>query len=489
MPTEPTDYLADRALLKGMVDWVREGRAGALDLGPEGGEIGEASSRFVDALRAGAPAITSEVLTPAAIEIIRCACRNIRLGEPADLIRDGQLLFRYISTAAWPEPDFEERAELLWECGLSIWRASRSTADAGLADNWRRRLAEVFAALGPLREAILEDLGSDGEELQFESLAAASLWMDAEIETAPSDVLRTAEAVQGKLGDGSTSGLSSEEDRYFRGYIALRAGSACRILGLRARAREWLDQAEAAFRHLTDPTPDLSRLSYQRLALRAEERHFQEVLELAPSLTQSFVKLEMPEDALKCRFLEAAALKETEKFAEACRAFQEICRDAETLGNRKLQGTARYNLVQIHSLLGEAEKAILESQKALPLLEEQQNRVGIAKLQWGLAYLFRDQGDLPAAVDMFRRAQVEFREIGMRADMAAIQLVIADLLLDSGQEIQAEKEILAALPIIEELKMVPEGVAAIALLRESLRQRSINRQALRDLHGYFEELA
>ncbi|MBC8646314.1 MAG: hypothetical protein H7X85_04075, partial [Thermoanaerobaculia bacterium] len=52
-----------------------------------------------------------------------------------------------------------------------------------------------------------------------------------------------------------------------------------------------------------------------------------------------------------------------------------------------------------------------------------------------------------------------------------------------------EQEILAALPIIEELKMVPEGVAAMALLRESLRQRSINRQALRDLHGYFEELA
>jgi hypothetical protein len=77
----------------------------------------------------------------------------------------------------------------------------------------------------------------------------------------------------------------------------------------------------------------------------------------------------------------------------------------------------------------------------------------------------------------------------MRADMAAIQLVIADLLLDSGQEVQAEKEILAALPVIEELRMVPEGVAAIALLRESLRQRSINRQALRDLHGYFEELA
>lgn len=308
-------------------------------------------------------------------------------------------------------------------------------------------------------------------------------------ETAPASVRDDAVFLYRFIDEPKRSiGLFDERD-YFLGETALIAGTACRFLGLRPEARRWFDRSEAAFRHTMNPVAEWSRLSYQRLALRAEEREFEEIFELAPSLTQSFVKLEMPEDALKCRFLEAVALKETEKFAESCRAFEEICRDAETLGNRKLQGIARYNLVQIHSLLGEADKAILESQKALPLLKEQQNRVGIAKLQWGLGYLLRDQGDLAGAIEIFRKAQQEFGGIGMRADMAAIQLVIADLLLDSGDEVQAEQEILAALPIIEELKMVPEGVAAMALLRESLRQRSINRQALRDLHGYFEELA
>jgi hypothetical protein len=36
--------------------------------------------------------------------------------------------------------------------------------------------------------------------------------------------------------------------------------------------------------------------------------------------------------------------------------------------------------------------------------------------------------------------------------------------------------------------MVPEGVAALTLLQESVRQKAINRSALRDLHGYFDEL-
>lgn len=77
----------------------------------------------------------------------------------------------------------------------------------------------------------------------------------------------------------------------------------------------------------------------------------------------------------------------------------------------------------------------------------------------------------------------------MPADVAALHLVIADVLLDSGQERQAEWEIRAALPVIDRLKMVPEGFAAMSLLRESLRRRSIDRQALRNVHGYFEELS
>jgi hypothetical protein len=41
--------------------------------------------------------------------------------------------------------------------------------------------------------------------------------------------------------------------------------------------------------------------------------------------------------------------------------------------------------------------------------------------------------------------------------------------------------------VIDELKMVPEGMAALALLRESVRGRGIDRAALRELHGYFEK--
>jgi hypothetical protein len=78
-------------------------------------------------------------------------------------------------------------------------------------------------------------------------------------------------------------------------------------------------------------------------------------------------------------------------------------------------------------------------------------------------------------------------KIGLRNDVAAIHLVLGEILFDLGLDDQAEAEVRAALPIIEEEKMVPEGYAALSLLRESLLRRQVDRQALRNLHGYFRE--
>jgi hypothetical protein len=139
-------------------------------------------------------------------------------------------------------------------------------------------------------------------------------------------------------------------------------------------------------------------------------------------------------------------------------------------------------------MMGDSENAIEASRKAIPVLTRLNDRVALAKVQWGLATLLREVGQTAASIDAYRTARQQFHRIGMRADEAALGLVVADLLLESGKDQEAMREILAALPVIDELRMVPEGVAALSLLRESLRHPKINRQALRDLHGYFEDL-
>jgi tetratricopeptide (TPR) repeat protein len=279
-----------------------------------------------------------------------------------------------------------------------------------------------------------------------------------------------------------------DEREYFLGEFALLAGAACRQLSRREEAYVWFDRAEAGFRHTINAAGDLSRLGYQRLAERLEERQLDVVLELLPSLIESFESLEMHEDALKCRFLEGLALMETDELRAAVSTFEEICREAEGLGNERLLATAYANLTHIHGMMGNAEAAMAASAKAIPVLRRLDDRVTLAKVQWGFATLLRETGQLAASIEAYRKAQQEFDAIGMRADIAALNLVVADLLLEMGRGREALAEIGAALPVISELKMAPEGMAALSLLRESARRQEINRQALRELHGYFEEL-
>jgi tetratricopeptide (TPR) repeat protein len=283
-------------------------------------------------------------------------------------------------------------------------------------------------------------------------------------------------------------GLFDERD-YFLGETALLAGTACRQLSRRDEAQVWFDRAEAGFRHTMNTVGDLSRLGYQRLAERLEERQIEIVLELLPPLIESFQRLEMHEDALKCRFLEGLALMETDELSESVQVFQQIAADAEKLGTPRLLAAAYGNLTHVYGMMGDSTRAIASSSKAIPILRRLDDRIALAKVQWGLATLLRETGQIPASIEAYRRAREGFEQIGMRADTAALNLVIADLLLEQGRDLDALREITAALPVISELKMAPEGMAALSLLRESARRQEINRPALRELHGYFEELS
>src|SRR5262249_20663252 len=122
-----------------------------------------------------------------------------------------------------------------------------------------------------------------------------------------------------------------------------------------------------------------------------------------------------------------------------------------------------------------------------PRLRRVKNQVGLAKVQWGLAALLRERGQLSEAVTAYREARAELAALGMRADVAALSLVLADLLLGLGARGEALREISSALPMIEELGMAQERVAALTLVSESARRKEVDRAALRELYLSFRK--
>jgi tetratricopeptide (TPR) repeat protein len=341
-----------------------------------------------------------------------------------------------------------------------------------------------------LLEISIPERPARAEELRLEHaevLLAVCEILARRIETAPASVAEEADFFFRFLESPVRKIGEFDEREYYLGELALIAGGANRILFRREDARRWFDRAEANFVRVANASIHFARLAYQRLALATEERRFEEVLELAPVWYDNCRRLGLQEEALKCRFLEGLSHWERGEADAAVDTYRSILDESRVIGMGRLCAQAANNLAHFSSALGRVEEALRYSQIALPLLQEANNRVHLAKLRWSMGDLLRTQGKTKDAVETYRQALHECEEIGMRGDGAAIHLVLADTLLEAGHEAQAEWEVRAALPIIEEEKMVPEGFAALTLLRESLRRRKLDRQALRSLHGYFRE--
>lgn len=356
---------------------------------------------------------------------------------------------------------------------------------------WRRYLSpdEGRVAGERVLATPLPERAARGKELLLEE-PSTILWLLHRLnelrESEPANVREEAEFLYCFLRKPKRKIGVLDERTFFLGEAALVATIVCRLLSRRDEAYRWLDRSEAGFRLSAKHVEDLSRLTYQKLALYVEERRFDEVLDLVDDLFDTFVNCEMAEEAIKTRFLQGAALRETGKLEEAIEVFEKIREWCRSLADgEKLFAMAANNLVLLYAAVRKPEQALCLAQEAAPVFRRLNNVFGLAKLHWAVGDALRAQRKLAEAIRTYREAQSEFAGLGMRADVASLHLVVADLLLELGQEPQAEWEVRAALPVITEEKMVPEGFAALSLLQQSVKARKLDRRALRELHGFF----
>jgi len=284
---------------------------------------------------------------------------------------------------------------------------------------------------------------------------------------------------------GRGLGYFDERD-FFLGEAALLAGSASRLLGNRSETELWLDRADASYRHTINPTASLARVAYVRLSLRYDMGRYTDVLELLPSIGLTFEKLGMHSELGKCRFLEAMSLKELGRYAESASRFQSMLTATEFQADAGIRGMAMTNLGNLRSLEGDAQGALVAYKAAQPMLEAARRHEMIADLKGMVAETLRTIGQTSASIDAYRECVSDHIQLGMEARAAYVRVLLSEALLEAGRPREAEWELLAALPTINEQQMVPEGFAAVVLLQESLRQRKTDPKALSDLRQYLQ---
>ncbi len=277
-----------------------------------------------------------------------------------------------------------------------------------------------------------------------------------------------------------------DERQYFLGETALIAGIGCRLLGRREQSGRWLDRAEAGFRHTVNPAPYLANVTHARLALFYEMRQYDHVFDLLPSLAASFENLNMGRELARCHYLEAMALKECGRLGEASARLLSLIENPQVSSDSTILGLALVNLGDVESEAGRFNEAMACYQRALPVVQNGGKPIVLAQLKSAIGTTLKQQNNFAASVEAYQEAICEFSQLEMRAEVAYLRVLKSEVLVAIGRHREAEWEILAALPTIEEEKMVPEGFVAVGLLREAIRSRKSDPAALRELREHLQ---
>ena len=194
----------------------------------------------------------------------------------------------------------------------------------------------------------------------------------------------------------------------------------------------------------------------------------------------------MESEAVKCRLLLAMAYKHVGQNLKALGSLEGLEERALTVGDRSLHARILSEIADLNQLEGRLDLAVMALRKALNLLEGEGRSAARADLQLVVGGVLRASGAVGEADTAFREARTEYLALEMRPQAAYTSLVIAETLIGVGREREAEWEIRAALPVIDEIQMVPEALAAVALLRESISRRKTDLAAVRDLKTRLE---
>jgi tetratricopeptide (TPR) repeat protein len=407
------------------------------------------------------------------------------------LLEEADAVYQFILRIDWGDDDFDEQRLLLRQCAEIGWQSvGISIADTAAfrrrqPSEEARESALAFLTKGPEESGTHE---ADRSLSDPDEMSAVCELLGKSSNSDPRLVAERASAVNRWLkGQEGKCGLFDERD-YFLGETARLAANAFRLLGNHDDAEAWLQRAEAGFRHTVNPGPLMAQVAYLRLALAYERHRNHEVLELLPSLLKNFEKFGMRSEAAKTHFLEAMTLKDCSRNREAFDKFTSLAETLDQTAEPVLLGQAFVEVGAFLALEGQYDKAIASYQKALPLLSQSGSQLFVAHLKMTVGETFGAQGNHSSAAKAYREGIELYAEIGMVTYVAYCRVVRAETLIALGRHREAEWEILAALPTIEEQKMVPEGFMATALLRESVSRRQANPNALRELREQLRQL-
>jgi tetratricopeptide (TPR) repeat protein len=314
----------------------------------------------------------------------------------------------------------------------------------------------------------LDEIVATGPEAVFQAL----LYLRERGEATPRMVAARVRELYRAVNEDESS-LPADLRVFFLSEAARVLAGVLRGIGRPSELTEWLDISEAHARLDVNPEPQLARIEMVRLLLCHEQSLHSRICRIAPRLERKFADLGMDEERVKCRIAWAAALKVLGRFEQALQVLDPVKKSRNQI-RPSLYGWVLLHSGDLYQLCGDYGRALEELIEAGRLLLEGRQFTGLADVKSMISGIYRAHGRLEEAIELLKSSEQQHALLGMRSGVAYHRILIAETYLAMGRPREAEIEIRAALPIIEEQGMLADAVIAVNLLREAVRQRKLD---------------
>jgi tetratricopeptide (TPR) repeat protein len=447
-------------------------------------------------IQVGEMAELKAVCDPDRADEMHAMCRLIARedGHCEGRLRSIALFYQSVQQMSWPDDRVGEQADLLARLSYLAWLHANRWSSFDEAETWERIAVDQTLRHEMVRGFLGIPARSRSEDLNRRFLSdpavllAACARLRSMVETSPLKSVEEAILVYGWLDTNRQVFEPGQEFELRLAELAWIAAVGNKHCGRYRESQAWLDRLEHNCDGIAGAERLRARAGYVRLAVLHELRCYQEVIASLAELKERFARLGMRLSFAKCCLLEAITLKEIGRDAEARVAFDALSRDPAIQGERSLQGMVFTGIAELEGRLGLFEAAHSNILKAIQMLKESGTPLAVAHLHAVEGELLRDQGQLDRAVDSYRAAVVVYSAGEFPSHAAYLRVVLAETLMAAGRENEAISEIVAALPVIDGEHLVREGIAAMALLRESVRRKKTDPRALRELREQLERM-
>jgi tetratricopeptide (TPR) repeat protein len=418
----------------------------------------------------------------------------------ADVTSEANAICLFLRRVEWPAAGFEEKAELLRWCAQIGWMLSgRSFADvhacrAVSVPNHLIAVRLMHSKATPaipsveitnrFREYLKTDAGQrDLRIIQQDPDFAIGIlnFLSSHSSKEPRLVASEASWLYRVLESTPQSRWLFDENDYVLGSLALIAGGSYRLLGGPEEFNKWMNTAEERFGRTVTENSLLAYVACERLAQDLDRSRYDAVVPHAEALSRVALKTGHTRLFQKSRLIKATALKTLSRISEAEPLFLELSQELEASEETLLLGQCLVHWGNLLSLSGRYQDALGIYKKTEAVARAAASPMTSANLFGALGECLRDQGLFDQAIEYYRASVAEYFSCGMVNWAVYTQIVLAETLLAASLPSDAMKEILAALPIIDEHELVQEGFAALALLKDAVRHRTMDSNALREL--------